>query len=75
MKATKKQIEYINSLYTGVYTAEQLDMLTVKSASELISCLKLWCRPRIRVDNYYLSHTFESLCKAEKRAFGVCISA
>ena len=74
MKATKKQIDYINAMYKDVYTQEQLDMLTTKTASELISALKLWCRPRGRIDNYYIFHTFEYLCMIEQKVFGTCVS-
>ena len=74
MKATKKQIDYINRLYRNVYNEHQLEMLTVSTASALIKALLLYTKPRGRVDVYYLSHTYDWLLEAEKKAFGTCVS-
>lgn len=74
MKATEKQKKYINDLYKGVYTEAQMDMLTTKSASRLISALRLWCRPRQRITNDYIYIVFNNLLAAEYEAFGVHVS-
>lgn len=73
MKATNKQLDYIKRLYKGVYSERQLNMLTTKTASKLISALLKWSNP-MYLDNKYLGYAFEQLLRAEKEAFGEYVS-
>ena len=79
--ATQKQINYINKLYKGVYTDEQLAKLTTITASNLIQCLKRWCNPTlslkwhsVAVMDKLIEVAYIDLLRAEKRAFGECVS-
>ena len=72
-KATKKQLDYITRLMGNTYAAEY-DKLTVKTASELISAIKVYKFPVFcgvsSLDDSVLAHGYETLCKAEQKAFG-----
>jgi hypothetical protein len=73
MKATEKQLNYIEKLMGETYSAEY-DKLTVKTASVLISAIVAYKRPvligSIPVDDTMLSFLYENLCHAEITAFG-----
>ena len=73
MKATEKQLNYIEKLMGKTYSAEY-DQLTVKTASVLISALVAYKRPilcgRGPADDSLLAFVYENLCHAEITAFG-----
>jgi hypothetical protein len=68
MKATAKQIQYLKKLTNNIYEPKYIEMLTTKTASDLISAWKIYTTGRPIIPQMY-----DWVQQAEKKAFGVVI--
>lgn len=68
MKATAKQIQYLKKLTKNLYEPEYIEMLTTKTASDLISAWKIYT-----TGSPIIPQMYDWVQQAEKKAFGVVI--
>lgn len=68
MKATAKQIQYLNKLTKNMYESKYIAMLTTKTASDLIQAWKIYTTGRPIIPQMY-----DWVQQAEKKAFGVVV--
>ena len=68
MKATEKQIAYLNKLNNSMYSNEHIEKLTTLTASKLISAWRIY-----KNGNPVIPQMYDWVQQAEKEAFGVVI--